>query len=178
MNESSPVIPSQLSSDALRSIRFQVIKELLPFSVLVNHFEYLSVLTLCFQNDILCLRERDLLNRFAAEVSVRLSQGESKEYAFAMVIYHLCVYIHRSLQPPKLSFFTDNIHLNMMLFLFPYQSYQLAEDLGRAFADRAIFRTFVEAEASVNSTPIKVISNKNSNLLLLVDIIRETCKLL
>ncbi|XP_019194231.1 PREDICTED: acyl-coenzyme A oxidase 3, peroxisomal-like [Ipomoea nil] len=92
MNESSPVIPSQLSSDALRSIRFQT--------------------------DILCLRERDLLNRFAAEVSVRQSQGESKEYAFAM-------------------------------------SYQLAEDLGRAFADRAIFQTFVEAEASVNSIPIK-----------------------
>lgn len=92
MNESSPVIPLQLSSDVLRSTGFQT--------------------------DILCLRERDLLIRFAAEVSVRQSQGDSKEYAFAM-------------------------------------SYQLAEDLGKAFADHAIFQTFVDAEASVKSIPVK-----------------------
>ncbi|CAH9089105.1 unnamed protein product [Cuscuta europaea] len=92
MNECTPVIPSQLSSDALRSISFQ--------------------------NNILRLRERDLLIRFAAEVSHNQSQGQSKEHAFAV-------------------------------------SYLLAEDLGRAFADHAIFRTFVEAEASVKSIPLK-----------------------
>ncbi|XP_019172423.1 PREDICTED: acyl-coenzyme A oxidase 3, peroxisomal-like [Ipomoea nil] len=93
MNESSPpVIPSKLSSDILRSIQFQ--------------------------NDILCLRERDLLNRFVDEVSQRQAQGESKENALLL-------------------------------------SYQLAEDLGRAFTDRAIYHTFLEAEASANSGSLK-----------------------
>jgi acyl-CoA oxidase len=32
-----------------------------------------------------CLRERDLLNRFAAEVSLYQSKGESKEHAFILV---------------------------------------------------------------------------------------------
>lgn len=94
MNESSPVIPSQLTSDSLRSIDFQ--------------------------SDILCLRERDLLNRFAAEISLTQSQGQSKEHAFA--VNHL-----------------------------------LAEDLGRAYADHTIFQTFVEAEASVRSIPLKTL---------------------
>ncbi|XP_059663214.1 acyl-coenzyme A oxidase 3, peroxisomal-like [Cornus florida] len=62
MNKSSPVIPSQLTSSILRSIQFQT--------------------------DIFCLRERDLLNRFAAEVSQYQAQGESKEYAF-ILSYHL-----------------------------------------------------------------------------------------
>ncbi|VFQ64461.1 unnamed protein product [Cuscuta campestris] len=94
MNESSPVIPLQLTSDSLRSTRFQ--------------------------SDILCLRERDLLNRFAAEISLSQSQGQSKEHAFA--VNHL-----------------------------------LAKDLGKAYADRAIFQTFVEAEASVTSIPLKTL---------------------
>lgn len=38
------------------------------------------------QKDILCLRERHLLERFAAEISNRLSQGESREQAFLTVI--------------------------------------------------------------------------------------------
>lgn len=37
------------------------------------------------QIDAFCLRERDLLNRFAAEVSERQANGESKEYAFISV---------------------------------------------------------------------------------------------
>ncbi|XAR72577.1 Acyl-CoA oxidase [Bertholletia excelsa] len=92
MNNSSPVIPSHLSSSTLRSIQFQT--------------------------DIFCLRERDLLNRFAADVSECQAQGESKEYAFTL-------------------------------------SYQLAEDLGKAFSDRAIFQTFVEAEANLSSGSLK-----------------------
>ncbi|KAG6404904.1 hypothetical protein SASPL_132481 [Salvia splendens] len=92
MNKPSPTIPSQLSSSTVHSSQFQ--------------------------NDIFCLRERDLLNRFAAEVSKYLAQGESKESAFNA-------------------------------------SYQLAEDLGRAFTDLAILQTFVEAENSVTDASLK-----------------------
>ncbi|KAL3632214.1 Acyl-coenzyme A oxidase 3, peroxisomal [Castilleja foliolosa] len=56
MNKSCPIIPSQLTESTIRSTQFQ--------------------------NDIFCLRERDLLNRFSAEVSVHQAQGESKESAF------------------------------------------------------------------------------------------------
>lgn len=94
MNKPSAVIPSQLTRTVMRSIDFE--------------------------HDILCLRERDLLNRFASEISQRQAQGESKELAFVM-------------------------------------SYQLAEDLGRAFSDRAIFQTFVDAETSVTDATIKSI---------------------
>jgi len=38
-----------------------------------------------YQTDVFCLRERDLLNRFAAEVSTNLKQGRNKEYAFVLV---------------------------------------------------------------------------------------------
>ncbi|CDP15892.1 unnamed protein product [Coffea canephora] len=94
MNKPSPVIPSQLTSTVMRSIDFE--------------------------HDMLCLRERDLLNRFASEISQRQAQGESKEHAFVM-------------------------------------SYQLAEDLGRAFSDRAIFQTFVDAETTVTDATLKSI---------------------
>ncbi|KAL1555635.1 Acyl-coenzyme A oxidase 3, peroxisomal [Salvia divinorum] len=92
MNKPSPTIPSRLSSSTVHSSQFQ--------------------------NDIFCLRERDLLNRFAAEVSKYQAQGESKESAFNA-------------------------------------SYQLAEDLGRAFTDRAILQTFVEAENSLTDASLK-----------------------
>ncbi|KAF2295044.1 hypothetical protein GH714_031224 [Hevea brasiliensis] len=36
-----------------------------------------------------------------------------------------------------------------------FQGYQLAEDLGRAFSDRAILQTFMEAEATVSVGPLK-----------------------
>ncbi|KAG5579158.1 hypothetical protein H5410_049785 [Solanum commersonii] len=92
MNTSRPVIPSQLTSSTMRQAQFQ--------------------------NDIFCPRERDLLERFAAEVSQCQAQGKSKEYAFTL-------------------------------------NYQLAEDLGRAFSDRAVLHTFLNAEASVTSGPLK-----------------------
>lgn len=92
MNKSCPVVPSQLTSSTLRSSQFQT--------------------------DIFCLRERDLLIRFAAEMSQLQAQGLSREYALL-------------------------------------QSYQLAEDLGRAFSDRAILQTFLDAEAAVSSGPLK-----------------------
>ncbi|GFS45633.1 acyl-CoA oxidase 3 [Actinidia rufa] len=92
MNKSCPVIPSQLASSTLRSIEFQT--------------------------NIFCLRERDLLSLFAAEVYQHQAQGQSKEYAFIL-------------------------------------SYQLAEDLGKAFSERAIFQTFVEAEANLSSGSLK-----------------------
>ncbi|CAA2954151.1 acyl-coenzyme A oxidase 3, peroxisomal-like [Olea europaea var. sylvestris] len=92
MNRPSPVIPAQLISSTLRSTQFQ--------------------------NDIFCLRERDLLNRFAAEVSQYQAQGESKESAFIV-------------------------------------SYQVAEDLGIAFSDRAILQSAVEAENNVTDASLK-----------------------
>ncbi|KAK6134356.1 hypothetical protein DH2020_031897 [Rehmannia glutinosa] len=92
MNKSCPTIPLELTVSTLRSSQFQ--------------------------NDIFCLRERDLLNRFAAEVSKYQAQGESKESAFVA-------------------------------------SYQLAEDLGRAFSDRAILQTFLEAENNATDAPLK-----------------------
>lgn len=83
MNKASPIIPSVLSSSTLRSSQFQ--------------------------SDIFCLRERDLLNRFAAEVSEHQSAGQSKEYASIL-------------------------------------SYEVAQDLGKAFSERAIFNAFQGAE--------------------------------
>ncbi|GLT36831.1 hypothetical protein SLA2020_111840 [Shorea laevis] len=92
MNKPCPVIPSQLTSSTLRCSQFQM--------------------------DAFCLRERDLLNRFATGVSQCLVKGESKEHAFI-------------------------------------KSSHLAEDLGRAFSDRAIFQTFIEAEARLSRSPLK-----------------------
>lgn len=47
--------------------------------------------------------------------------------------------------------------LSTFPILFQKQSYQLAEDLGRAFSDRAILQTFLDAEATVPSGSLKVI---------------------
>nr|XP_017241863.1 PREDICTED: acyl-coenzyme A oxidase 3, peroxisomal-like isoform X3 [Daucus carota subsp. sativus] len=92
MNKPCPVIPSKLTSSALRSIDFQI--------------------------EILCLRERDLLNRFSAEVAEYQAQGVSIEKAFTL-------------------------------------TYQTAEDLGKAFADLAILRTFLEAELAESTGELK-----------------------
>ncbi|KAK2380819.1 peroxisomal acyl-coenzyme A oxidase [Trifolium repens] len=92
MNKSCPVIPSQLTSSTIKSSEFQI--------------------------DLFHLRERDLLKRFAEEVSEHQSQGNSKESAFIL-------------------------------------SYQLAEDLGRAFSERAILKTFMEAESALPAGSLK-----------------------
>ncbi|GMN53921.1 hypothetical protein TIFTF001_023057 [Ficus carica] len=105
MNRASPVIPSQLTSSTLRSSQFQM--------------------------DAFCLRERDLLNRFAVEVSNCQKQGQSKEHAFVL-------------------------------------RYQLAEDLGRAFSDRAILQTFLDAEATVPAGSLKDVLGKLRSMYALV----------
>ncbi|KAL6966136.1 Acyl-coenzyme A oxidase 3, peroxisomal [Sarracenia purpurea var. burkii] len=92
MNKSCPIIPSELTSSTLRSTQLQI--------------------------DVFCLREQDLLGRFASEVSEHQVRGQNKEYA-----------------------------LNM--------SYQLAEDLGKAFSERTIFQTFIEAETVLPSGSLK-----------------------
>ncbi|KAL5573649.1 hypothetical protein UlMin_023246 [Ulmus minor] len=92
MNRASPEIPSHLTSSTLRNSQFQM--------------------------DAFCLRERDLLKRFAAEVSQYQKQGESKEYSFIL-------------------------------------SYQLAEDLGRAFSEKAILQTFSDVEATLPAGSLK-----------------------
>ncbi|PIA35061.1 hypothetical protein AQUCO_03600013v1 [Aquilegia coerulea] len=93
MNDPSPVIPPHLTSTILRSNQFQTA--------------------------IFCLRERDLLIRFAAEVSQHQTRGESKEYAFIL-------------------------------------SYQLAEDLARAFTEKAILQTVIETEMTLSDGPLKM----------------------
>ncbi|WCJ30873.1 Acyl-coenzyme A oxidase 3 peroxisomal [Euphorbia peplus] len=92
MNRPCPVIPAQLTSSMLRSSQFQM--------------------------DAFCLRERDLLTRFVAEVSQLQAKGEKKEYGFLL-------------------------------------AYQLAEDLGRAFADREILQSIIKAESTVSSGSLK-----------------------
>lgn len=92
MNGACPVIPTKLGSSDLRCSQFQT--------------------------DIFCLRERDLLNRFAKEVSSYQKQGQSREQSLMM-------------------------------------TYQIAEDLARAFADKAILLTFIETESKVSAGPVK-----------------------
>ncbi|KAK9074404.1 hypothetical protein SSX86_007002 [Deinandra increscens subsp. villosa] len=58
LNKPAPIIPTQLTSSTLRTTQFQT--------------------------DIFCLRERDLLQRFVAEVSQLQAQGESKEHIFTV----------------------------------------------------------------------------------------------
>ncbi|XP_027346246.1 acyl-coenzyme A oxidase 3, peroxisomal-like [Abrus precatorius] len=92
MNKPCPIIPSQLSSSTIRSREFQI--------------------------DLFHLRERDLLKRFAEEVSEHQSHGKSRESAFIL-------------------------------------SYQLAEDLGKAFSERAILKTFMDAESTLPAGSLK-----------------------
>ncbi|XP_076931297.1 acyl-coenzyme A oxidase 3, peroxisomal-like [Bidens hawaiensis] len=92
LNEPAPVIPTLLTSSALRTAQFQT--------------------------DIFCLRERDLLQRFVTEVSQHQAFGESKEHIFTV-------------------------------------TYQIAEDLGRAFADRLILQTYLDVEATVPEGSLK-----------------------
>ncbi|KAJ4841378.1 hypothetical protein Tsubulata_033361 [Turnera subulata] len=83
MNEPSPVIPSLLTSSTLRSSQFQV-----NFIFIDPNFDtvlsstYLKLYE--YQIGALRLREGDLLNRFAAEVSKYEAMGESKEQAIDM----------------------------------------------------------------------------------------------
>ncbi|XP_031492839.1 acyl-coenzyme A oxidase 3, peroxisomal [Nymphaea colorata] len=58
MNSPRPVIPEILTSAILRSSQFQT--------------------------QMFCLRERDLLNQFALEISEHVAQGKSKEHAFIL----------------------------------------------------------------------------------------------
>ncbi|CAM8878388.1 unnamed protein product [Rhodiola kirilowii] len=111
MNKPQPVIPSSVTSSTLRSSQFQ--------------------------NDILCLRERDLLNRFAGEVSQHLSKGLSRESAFMT-------------------------------------SYVLAEDLGRAFSERAIYQYFLEAEAGLPAGPMKDVLGLLRSMYALISIEEDT----
>nr|XP_043625835.1 acyl-coenzyme A oxidase 3, peroxisomal-like [Erigeron canadensis] len=92
LNKPAPIIPSQLTSSALRTAQLQT--------------------------DIFRLRERDLLHRFVTEVSQRQAQGESKEHIFSV-------------------------------------TYQIAEDLGRAFSDRLILQTYLDVEATVPTGSLK-----------------------
>ncbi|GAB2234719.1 hypothetical protein Droror1_Dr00003984 [Drosera rotundifolia] len=105
MNGLAPVIPSCLTSSHLRSSQIQT--------------------------DVFYFRERDLLNRFAAEVSQHLKLRKSREQALLV-------------------------------------SHQLAEELGRAFADKTIFLAFKEAEEKVTAGSLKNILSLIRSLYALV----------
>ncbi|XP_039026882.1 putative acyl-coenzyme A oxidase At3g06690 [Hibiscus syriacus] len=45
--------------------------------------------------------------------------------------------------------------INILTITFEHQCYQLAEDLSKALSDRAMFQTFVEAEATLPSGSLK-----------------------
>ncbi|KAF7102501.1 hypothetical protein CFC21_103628 [Triticum aestivum] len=92
LNGPCPVIPHSLTSDILRSSKFQM--------------------------DLFCLRERDLLKQFAEEVARHLAQGESREKALML-------------------------------------SYQIAEDLARAFTERTILQIFLEDEMNAPAGSLK-----------------------
>ncbi|KAM0016933.1 putative acyl-CoA oxidase [Helianthus debilis subsp. tardiflorus] len=91
-----------------------------PVPIIPSHLTTSILRTTQFQTDIFCLRERDLLHRFATEVSQHQAQGESKEHIFTV-------------------------------------TYQIAEDLGRAFSDRLILQTYLDVEATVPEGPLKSI---------------------
>lgn len=95
--------------------------------------------------DALCLRERNLLNLFVADISLCQAKGENKEHAFIKVRKHLFIELDIHCSTFKSNCFT-----------FAHQSYEVAEDLGRAFSDRAIFQTFVEAESTLADGSVKV----------------------
>ncbi|KAJ4836034.1 Acyl-coenzyme A oxidase 3, peroxisomal [Turnera subulata] len=80
LNESCPVIPSHLTSSILRSSQFQI--------------------------DVFRVRERDLLHRFAAEVSDYQANGETKESAI-LLAYQLAEDLGRA--------FSDRVTLEILL---------------------------------------------------------------
>ncbi|KAL6594824.1 hypothetical protein ACP70R_048273 [Stipagrostis hirtigluma subsp. patula] len=107
LNGPSPVIPDNMTSSMLRSSKFQM--------------------------DLFCLRERDLLNQFAEEVSHHLTQGKSREKALML-------------------------------------SYQLAEDLARAFTERTILQIFLEDEMNVPAGSLKEVLGLLRSLYVMVSI--------
>ncbi|XP_071705503.1 acyl-coenzyme A oxidase 3, peroxisomal-like [Rutidosis leptorrhynchoides] len=92
LNTPAPMIPTQLTSSTLRTSQFQ--------------------------NDIFCLRERDLIHHFVTEFSQRQAQGRRNEHIFT-------------------------------------ETYQIAEDLGRAFSDRLILQRFLHVEGPISAGPLK-----------------------
>lgn len=89
MNSPCPVLPGQLTRSDLRSSQFHVMYFIFLCSLFTNYAQPNIDIFHLRQTAILCLRERDLLNRFAAEVSQYQAQGESKEYAVILVSFLL-----------------------------------------------------------------------------------------
>lgn len=112
------------------------------------------------------------MNRFSAEVSQYQAQGVSTEQAFTLVGMHLfsfTVILHSSSLYCLLIFHTFycffNFHTLFHIshsFPFFFKTYQIAEDLGKAFADLAILRTFLEAEEAESASQLKVLRNCQS----------------
>ncbi|CAN8306123.1 unnamed protein product [Cochlearia groenlandica] len=71
-----------------------------------------------FQRNVFCLRERDLLERFASQVVELQGKGESRERSFIL-------------------------------------NHQLSEDLSKAFTEKAILQTVLDAEAKLPNGSVK-----------------------
>lgn len=149
MNRASPVIPSQLTSSTLRSSQFQVIYiTFATFLFLLNLWEVMNVYTHLSTSDGCFLLKRTRFTESFCCRSIELSKTRPKQRA--------CFHIGESF------LLLTQIILRLSLLstfpiLFQKQSYQLAEDLGRAFSDRAILQTFLDAEATVPTGSLKVI---------------------
>ena len=105
-----------------------------------------------------CVRERDLLQCFVTQVLQHKAQGESLEHIATVVsqldlLNHefrfVLVYINLSVCYTNLTFFC--------------QTYQLAEDLGRAFSDRFILQIYLDVEATIPEGSLKVIKVCTTN---------------
>lgn len=150
MNRASPVIPSQLTSSTLRSSQFQVIYiTFATFLFLLNLWEVMNVYTHLSTSDGCFLLKRTRSTESFCCRSIELSKTRPKQRARFQTgeSFLLLTQIF--------------LHLSLLSTLFPIlfqkQSYQLAEDLGRAFSDLAILQTFLDAEATVPTGSLKVI---------------------
>lgn len=102
------------------------------------------------------------MNRFSAEVAEYQAQGVSIEKAFTLVSAFIvqcsgirCYFTLYNF----LLLFSAPCFISPTLFLCFLKTYQTAEDLGKAFADLAILRTFLEAELAESTGELKVLKN-------------------
>lgn len=88
-----------------------------------------------------------MLNRFASEVSQYQNHGESKENAINLVSFLIAFS----------NVLLFKFHSNLYNFGPQYfQSYQLAEELARAFTERKILQIFMDTEMTLPAGPLKV----------------------
>jgi len=96
---------------------------------------------------VFCLRERDLLERFTSEVAELQGRGESREFLFLLVSISSHITFVSGFSYSN-GFFASPLHL--------LQNHQLSEDLSKAFTEKAILQTVLDAEAKLPPGSVKV----------------------